>query len=65
MKENFYFLNVKVLLREPPTSVFQLYFHLLEFLKTLLLYMLLLSSISNKDVLFIFLANKAAAEEVP
>ena len=27
--------------------------------------MLLLSSISNKDVLFIFSANKVAAEEVP
>ena len=27
--------------------------------------MLLLSSISNKDVLFIFSSNKVAAEEVP
>ena len=27
--------------------------------------MLLLSSISNKDVLFIFSANKVVAEEVP
>ena len=49
---------------EPPTFVFQLYFHLLKFLKALPLYMLLLSSISNKDVLFIFAANKVAAEEV-
>ena len=52
-------------IREPPTSVFQLYFHLLKLLKALLLYMLLLSSISNKDVLFIFSANKVTAEEVP
>ena len=50
---------------EPPTSVFQLYFHILKFLKALPLNMLLLSSISNKDVLFMFSANKAAAEEVP
>ena len=50
---------------EPPTSVFQLYFYLFKFLKELLLYMLSLSSISDKDVLFIFSANKGAAEEVP
>ena len=50
---------------EPPTSVFELYFHLLKFLNALPLYMLLLSLISNKDVLFIFSANKVAAEEVP
>ena len=31
----------------------------------MLLYMLLLSSISNKDVPFKFSANKVAAEEVP
>ena len=33
----------------------------LNFLKALLLYMLLLSSISNKDVWFILSASKAAA----
>ena len=38
--------------------------NVLKFLKALPLYMLL-SSISNKDVLFIFSANKVAAEEVP
>ena len=39
----------------------------LKFLKALALplYMLLLSSIFNKDVLFIFSSNKVAAEEVP
>ena len=37
----------------------------LKFLKALPLYMLLSSSISNKDVLFIFSTNKVAAEEVP
>ena len=58
-------LRSSLLFREPPASVFQLYFHLLKFLKALPLYMLLLSSISDKDVLFIFSANKAAAEEVP
>ena len=36
-----------------------------KFLKALPLCMLLLSSVSNKDVLFIFSANKVAAEEVP
>ena len=36
-----------------------------KFPKALPLYMLLLSSISNKDVLFIFSANKVADEEVP
>ena len=40
-------------------------FHLLKFLKALPLYMLLLSSISNKDVMFVFSGNKVAAEEVP
>ena len=40
-------------------------FDLLKFLKALLLYMMLLPSISNKDVLFIFSAHKVAAEEVP
>ena len=58
--------NNSLLFREPSTSVFQLYFHLLiKFLKALPLYMLLLSSISDKDELFIFSANKVAAEEVP
>ena len=58
-------MDNRLLLKESSTSVFQLYFHLLKILKALPLYMLLLSSISNKDVLFIFSANKAAAEEVP
>ena len=57
--------NNSLLFREPHTYVFQLYFHLRKFLKALPLYMLLLSSISNKDVLFIFSANKVVAEEVP
>ena len=38
--------------------------HLPKFLKALPLYMML-SSISDKDVLYIFSANKVAAEEVP
>ena len=50
------------LFREPPTSVFQLYFYLLKFLVAL---PLILCSISNKDVLFIFSANKVVAEAVP
>ena len=58
-------INISLLFREQPTFVFQLCFHLLKFLKALPLYMLLLSSTSNKDVLFIFSANKVAAEEVP
>ena len=58
-------MNTSLLFREPPASVFQLYFDLLKFLKVLPLYMLSLSSISKKDVLFIFSANKVAAEEVP
>ena len=37
----------------------------IKFLKALPLYMMLVPSISNKDVLFIFSTNKAAAEEVP
>ena len=51
----FYFGNHLLL------SVFQPYFHSLKFLKALLL----LSSMSNKDVLFIFSANKVTAEKVP
>ena len=58
-------MNNSLLFREPTTSVFQLYFYLIKLLKALPLYMLLLSSISNKDVLFIFSANKVATEEVP
>ena len=46
-------------------SVFKPYFHSLTFLKALLLYMLVLSLISNRDVLFIFSANRVAAKEVP
>ena len=57
--------NNSLFFREPPTSVFQLQFHSLQFLKVLPIYMLLLSSISDNKVLFIFSANKAAAEEVP
>ena len=58
-------MDNRLLLKEPSTSVFQLYFHLLKFLKALPLDMRLLCSISDKDVLFIFSANKVAAEEVP
>ena len=57
--------NSSILFREPPISVFKPYFHSLTFLKALPLYMLLLFSISNKEVLFIFSAKKAAAEELP
>ena len=52
-----------LLFRKPCTSVFQLYFNSPKFLKALPL-MLLLSSISNKEILFIFSTNKVAAAEV-
>ena len=58
-------INNSLLFREPPTSVFKRYFHLLKFLKALPLSMMLLSSISNRYVLFTFSTNKVAAEEVP
>ena len=57
-------MNNSPMLRESPTSVFKLYFHSLEFLKALLL-MLLLSLISNKEELFVVSTNKVAVEEVP
>ena len=57
-------IDSSVIYREAPTSVFQVYFHSLEFLKAMAL-MLLLSLISNKEALFIFSTNKVAAEEVP
>ena len=56
-------VNNSLLFREPPTPVFQLYFHSLKFLKALPL-MLLLSWLSNKEILLIFSSNKVAAEQV-
>ena len=61
---NNYQINNSLLFREPPTCLSVL-LSFTSFLKALPLYMLLLSSISNKDVLFIFSANKVAAEGVP
>ena len=58
-------MNNSLLSRKAPTSVFQLYFCLLEFLKALPPYVVILSWISNKEELFMFSAIKVAAEEVP